>query len=293
MVRNHGSHEIIAHRGYSSKAPENTLAAIESAIEAGADAVEWDVHVASCGTPVLFHDVHLGRTTNGVGPVRRRTLSQLQALDAGSWFSSRFAGERIPSLAEALEHVRGRVARVYCEIKGYRELEDLDRIVGITRSLGMLESTVFVSLEWNTVDRVAGQDAGAAVGYIVDREENFPEAMDKNGGILDLDFRLVLEDPFLAARSRARGVDVAVWTVNDPEVASALAEAGVTRFTTDEVETMLSWRATQLPGTPTRGRPTPLSSIAPRDDRSAQPSSRLASRPTRPEHRRIRSSIGR
>ena len=245
MVRN-GSYEIIAHRGYSTRAPENTLAAMEAAIRAGADAVEWDVHVASCGTPVLFHDPHLGRTTNGVGPLRRRTLGQLQGLDAGSWFAGQFAGERIPSLSEAFERVRGRVGRVYCEIKGYRELEDLDRVVSVTRSLGMMESTVFISLEWNTVDRIAGQDAGARIGYIVDRAERFGEALGKAiarpGSILDLDFRLVLEDSFLPARSRARGVEMAVWTVNQPEAASELAETGVSRFTTDEVEALLAWR---------------------------------------------------
>ena len=74
--------EIIGHRGYAAAAPENTLASLEAALTAGARAVEFDLHVASCGTPVLFHDVNLGRTTNGVGPVRRLTLGQLQAMDA-------------------------------------------------------------------------------------------------------------------------------------------------------------------------------------------------------------------
>ena len=77
-----GSAEVIAHRGYSSRAPENTLAAIDLAIEAGADAIEFDVHTAGDGNPVLFHDPMLGRTTNGVGPVRRRTIEQLKNLDA-------------------------------------------------------------------------------------------------------------------------------------------------------------------------------------------------------------------
>lgn len=251
MPRN-GSYEIIAHRGYSARAPENTMAAMEAAVEAGADALEWDVHVASCGTPVLLHDPHLGRTTNGVGPVRRRTFSQLQALDAGVWFSPTFAGQRIPSLAEALERVKGRVARVYCEIKGYRELEDLDRIVTVTSAQGMLASTVFISADWRTLDRIAGRDSGATVGYIIDRAERFQEGLGKAigrpGTILDFDYRLIMEDPFLAARTRARGVEAAVWTVNDPEHASALADAGVTRFTTDEVELLLAWRAARTVG---------------------------------------------
>ena len=251
--------EIIAHRGYSARAPENTLAAIEAALAAGVDAVEWDVHVASCGTPVLFHDTHLGRTTNGVGPLRRRTLSQLKSLDAGAWFSAEFAGERIPSLQEALERVRGRAQRAYCEVKGYRELEDLDRIVSITRAAGMLQATVFISLDWRTLDRISGQDPAARVGYIVDRADRFQEALGKalgrEGAILDFDHRLVLEDPFLPVRARARGVEAAAWTVNDPGEAGELLEAGITRFTTDEVEALLRWReavrAALSPETPT------------------------------------------
>ena len=74
MPRLDGSHEIIAHRGFSARAPENTLSAMDAAISAGADALEWDVQVAACGTPVLFHDSHLGRTSNGVGPLRRRVM---------------------------------------------------------------------------------------------------------------------------------------------------------------------------------------------------------------------------
>jgi glycerophosphoryl diester phosphodiesterase len=247
MPKLDGSHEIIAHRGFSARAPENTLAALEAAVRAGADAVEWDVQIASCGTPVLFHDSHLGRTSNGVGPVRRRTLGQLRELDAGSWFSAAFAGERIPSLEQALELVRGRVSRAYCEVKAYRELEDIDRIVAITRRARMLDATVFISLDWRTIDRIAHQDATARIGYIVDQAEQFGpalgKAIERPGTILDLDHRLVLEDPLLPARARARGVDVAAWTVNEVGEAAELVEAGVTRLTTNQVEALVAWRA--------------------------------------------------
>jgi glycerophosphoryl diester phosphodiesterase len=247
MPRLDGSHEIIAHRGFSARAPENTLAAMEAAISAGADALEWDVQVAACGTPVLFHDTLLGRTSNGVGPLRRRALEQLRQLDAGSWFSPDFAGERIPTLEEAYERVRGRVARVYSEMKAYRELEDLDRIVAVTRGAHMLERTVFISSDWRTLDRIAGQEPAARIGYIVDDAVQFQEALGKamgrEGSLIDFDHRLVLEDPFLAARARARGVGTAAWTVNDLGVAAELIEAGITRLTTDEVEAFVEWRA--------------------------------------------------
>jgi glycerophosphoryl diester phosphodiesterase len=247
MPRLDGSHEIVAHRGFSARAPENTLASMEAAISAGADAVEWDVQVAACGTPVLFHDSHLGRTSNGVGPVRRRAREQLRLLDAGSWFSADFAGERIPSLEEAYDLVRGRISHVYSEMKAYRELEDLDRIVRITRDARMLERTTFISSDWRALDRIAHQEADAKIGYIVERAEQFEEALRKAigraGYVIHFDHRLVLEDPFLAARTRAQGVGVAAWTVNDLGAAAELIEAGVTHLTTDEVEAFVEWRA--------------------------------------------------
>lgn len=238
--------EIIAHRGYSAKAPENTLAAVEAALRAGADAVEWDVHVAACGTPVLFHDVALGRTTNGVGPVRRRTHAQLEALDAGSWFSPDFAGERIPSLAEALDRVKGRAGRVYTEVKGYRELEDLDRMVRIVRDADMRHDMVFISMDWGILDRIAGQDDEVGIGFIVEERSRFEEAVRRARKsprcIVDLDHRLVLAEPELPVRASAQGIETAVWTVDDPDEAGALLEAGVSRFTTNEVERLLLWR---------------------------------------------------
>ncbi len=238
--------EVIAHRGYSARAPENTLAAVEAALRAGADAVEWDVHVAACGTPVLFHDVALGRTSNGVGPVRRRTLAQLQALDAGSWFSPEFAGERIPSLEQALDRVKGRVGRVYTEVKGYRELEDLDRMVRIVRDADLLYDTVFISMDWGVLERIAGQDETVGIGYIVEERSRFEEAVERASAsprsIVDLDHRLVLAEPDLVARARARDVEVAVWTVDDVDEAGRLVDAGVERLTTNEVERLLNWR---------------------------------------------------
>lgn len=239
--------EIIAHRGYSAHAPENTLAAIERAIAAGADAIEWDVHVAACGTPVVIHDETLERTTDGTGLVRERTLHQLRALDAGAWFAPPFAGERIPSLAEALERTRGRVARVYTEVKGYRDLDDVDRMVEVVRDAGRAADHVFISMDWRSLDRIAERDARAAIGYIVEARERFDEALERAASdpraLVDLDCRIVLAEPGVAVRALDRGVALAVWTVNDAASAGRLRDAGVTRFTTDRVEELIAWRA--------------------------------------------------
>ena len=238
--------EIIAHRGYSARAPENTLAAVAIAIEAGADAIEWDVHVAACGTPVLFHDVNLSRTSNGVGPIRCRTLAQLRELDAGSWFGAGFAGERIPSLKEALELTKGRIRRVYTEVKGFHELEDLDRMVDIVRDAGRIIDHVFIALDWAILDRIAERDPSAHIGYIVDLHERCDDALERatsdDRSLIDFDYRLVIDRPELVQRATDRGVAVAVWTVDDPAQASLLRDAGVTRFTTNQVETILAWK---------------------------------------------------
>lgn len=100
---------IVAHRGDRESCPENTLAALESAIVKGADAVELDVFLTSDGELVVHHDYTLGRTTDGAGYVGDFSLAALKQLDAGAWFSADFKGERIPTLGEALELGRGRV----------------------------------------------------------------------------------------------------------------------------------------------------------------------------------------
>ena len=119
-----GRAEVIAHRGFSARAPENTLAALRAAIEARADAFEFDLHPARDGTPVLFHDETLERTSSGYGRVDAHEAAELAALDAGSWFDPAFEGEPVPTLAEALHLLRDRPGRVYAEIKAHRGDDD-------------------------------------------------------------------------------------------------------------------------------------------------------------------------
>ncbi len=238
--------EIIAHRGYSARAPENTLAALDAAVSAGADAVEFDIQTGGDGIPVLFHDAVLGRTTNGVGPVRRRTLSQMQALDAGKWFGPNFAGEKIPSLAEAFEHLSARVGRIYAEVKGFRELEDVDRMVRIAGVAGALRRTVFISMNWTLLDRMRTTTPGLAIGYIVDDSGQVDEAIERAGGdaaaMIDFDAKLLLANPAIAQRAQAAGIDLAVWTVDDPEEATRLRDMGIHRITTNQVEALVDWK---------------------------------------------------
>jgi glycerophosphoryl diester phosphodiesterase len=107
---------LLAHRGFSSRAPENTIAAFRLAIESGYPHVELDVQLTSDVVPVVVHDGLVDRTTNGHGKVSELTLSEITVLDAGSWFSSKYAGEAVPTLQEVLK-VFGPKSHLNVELK--------------------------------------------------------------------------------------------------------------------------------------------------------------------------------
>lgn len=257
MTRRTPPVEIIGHRGFAARAPENTVASLRLALDAGADAVEFDVRTTACGTPVLFHDAELDRTTDGTGSLADHDLAALRRLDAGSWFSEDFVGEPLPTLAEALDAVRGRARRVYCEVKGYGAPRDLTTMVEVARRSALLDDVVFISLDFGTVDRMAAE--GVSIGYVVSEADAVSDALRRielhGRGLVDARASLILDDPSLTEPVLAADVDLAVWTVNDPDEAAALSGAGVTGFTTDEVAALVAWRRTLRSGNVPRSSP--------------------------------------
>lgn len=237
------SFEVIAHRGYSAVAPENTLAALRRAVDAGADAVEFDFRFSADGVPVAIHDETLDRTTDGSGPVRDASWAGIRELDAGSWFGPTFAGEPVPSVADALEAVRGRVRRVYAELKGWRSAADAARVVDVLGEGGWADDAVLISLDWAKLAAVRAVDPALRIGFIVDAGDDVEEAVERAAAdgraLVDLAHTLVLERPARAAGARERGVECAVWTVDREVDARAMVDAGVRRITTNEVERMV------------------------------------------------------
>ncbi len=141
---------VCAHRGASGTAPENTLASIASAIACGATMIEIDIQITRDRRIVVFHDEDVSRTTNGAGDVRDMTYDQLHELDAGSWFHSSFAGERIPLLDQALDVIKGR-AYLNIELKPMAESEHtsaiLHDVLEAIESHDMIDATVFSSFD--------------------------------------------------------------------------------------------------------------------------------------------------
>jgi glycerophosphoryl diester phosphodiesterase len=131
---------MIAHRGFSAEAPENTLAAFDLALYQGYPHIEFDVQLSRDGEVVIFHDVRIGRTTNGRGKIKHLTLDQLKKLDAGRWFGDRFTGQRIPTLGEILPRYRG-IARLHIELKSH-EPELAGKVAALLETTGWLQDAM-------------------------------------------------------------------------------------------------------------------------------------------------------
>ena len=143
--------DIVAHRGFSAVAPENTLAAIRGAIQAGATGCEFDVYGCRDGTIVLMHDKTVDRTTNGTGPVTELSLRQLQQLDAGSWKHTRYAGERVPTLEEALTLLKDTDCQPVIEIK----MEGISQqVVDDVHKLEMVDQVAVIAFSENVVREI-------------------------------------------------------------------------------------------------------------------------------------------
>lgn len=140
---------VIAHRGASSLAPENTLAAVEKALELNVDVVEIDVHRTYDGELVVLHDDTVDRTTSGTGKIADLTLDEVKSLDAGSWFDPSFKDERIPTLREVLETTRDR-AILLIELKGIRtEVPTVEMV----QEMGLSDQVIIQSFDFQQIQK--------------------------------------------------------------------------------------------------------------------------------------------
>ena len=135
--------------------------------------------------------------------------------------------------------------QIYPEVKGIRTSSDVDGMIRLVRDRGLSECTTFISLDWNILERVRAQDVGIRIGFIVETSDLFDEALSlavaDPAAILDLNQVIALDDPSVVRRAKDQGVEVVTWTVNEPAEATRLRQAGVTGFTTDEVDRLLAW----------------------------------------------------
>lgn len=233
--------EIIAHRGFSAIAPENTLAAFSAAIQHQADSIEFDVQLSKSGVPVIIHDATVNRTTNGRGKVRNKTLDQLKALDAGSWFSPQFKGEPIPTLAEALNALKDIRAFIYPEVKSsrYWSESDIDKFVRSLIETGWEDRCIVACFNHNFLKQIRQVSSRIILGYSVRSAWGYrkvlPWAIADGNAVIISKYSVLLRNPSLVQASRNQGVDVVVWTVDSEKDLHKLANIGVVRVITNSL----------------------------------------------------------
>ena len=149
---------VIAHRGASRYAPENTMAAFRLAHKMEADMIELDVQLSKDGVLVVFHDAWLNRHSNGKGLISEFLFDELQQLDTGKWFSIEFMGEKIPSLEEVLQWAAGKIM-VNIEIKKEAVHDSPDseveqKVARLVKDSGMEKHVIISSFDYRAVDRI-------------------------------------------------------------------------------------------------------------------------------------------
>jgi glycerophosphoryl diester phosphodiesterase len=235
--------EIIAHRGASHDAPENTLAAVQLAWKQGADAVEFDVYLSKDGQIVVIHDKDTKRTAGVDKPVVEQTLEQLRMLDVGKWKDASFTGEKIPTLSELLATVPvGK--RVFIEVKcGPEIIPALKRDIAAAKLKP--EQTAIISFSADVVAAAKKELPALKAYWIVSlgsakkkpKKEWTPEALVARAKKiaadgLDLSADAEITPPFIQKATEA-GLPAYVWTVNDAELGKRMIKAGVVGITTN------------------------------------------------------------
>lgn len=216
----------VAHRGFSGKAPENTLAAVRMAL--ALPYVRWmeiDVQLTRDGVPVVIHDFTLDRTTNGHGKIKNMDYEHLRRLDAGSWKGRAFRGERVPSLEEVLELASGRL-HLNIELKTsgdmYPGLEKA--VIDLVSSKGMRDDVVLTSFDAGALQRIKELDPRFRTGLIYDSRTGDPARKLKELDCSFLSISFARLNPGLAKLLAERGVKTMAWTVNKAKEMRRLAE---------------------------------------------------------------------
>lgn len=223
--------EITAHRGGATAAPENTMAAVQSAINLKADWLEIDVQESKDGIVVVAHDSDLKKVANNPVKIWEATAEELRQVDIGSYFASEFADQRVPLLKEVLEACRGKI-RVNIELKYYGHNQQLEqRVVDLVEQAGMENDIVVMSLKQAGIDKIkelrpewtCGLLTAVATGDLTKAKADF---LAVNANLATKSF---------VNLAHQRGKSVSAWTLNESIDISRMISRGVDNLITDDV----------------------------------------------------------
>lgn len=231
--------EGVAHRGYSTTAPENTLPAYTLAKSQGFKYVECDVQWTLDGVPVLLHDSTIDRTTDYSGNCNAFTLEQLKWFDFGSWKSATYKGVTIPTFEEFIQHCKKLDLYPYVEIKGQATSDQINTLLAIVEKYDMINRVTWISFYWSTIEYLSANVPGVRAGFL---SETMSEGQIDMLATYKTDINDIFYSagygaitPALMAYANTKGVPVEAWTVNSSMTAYRLAQLGVNGITTDSL----------------------------------------------------------
>ena len=236
---------VVAHRGASAIAPENTLAAFQLALNAGADAIELDIHLSSDNHVVVIHDSRLSRTSSGKGAVKNTSLKELKRLSAGSWFHKKFTSEKIPTLSEVFELVRGRIG-INVEIKTERGRTQsgkiVERLIDVIHKFHATQCVLISSFHHPYVEMAKQLDSTIATGTLYHPVHHLRKRFSTLATATNADF-FICDKHLLRAKAvkhlHDRQISIGVYVINSERSLNKFVKMGVDCVYTDDPEKIL------------------------------------------------------
>lgn len=232
---------IIAHRGASSLAPENTIPAFNKAIELGCDGIELDVQLTKDGQVVVFHDSFLIRTTDGTGFVNEATLEELKRLDAGEHFSKEFKGTKIPTLAEVLDLLGPYRLILIIELKGKQETLEY-KVADLIKAYNFQDRAIVSSYNYSYLNNIKSSysDIRTEVDIVWTFEDIVSLAKKlKVNSIAPIHYFVRKMWKITILKLRANKINLFTYTVNDKEDMLRMIKKGVDGIMTDKPQLLL------------------------------------------------------
>jgi glycerophosphoryl diester phosphodiesterase len=242
---------IAGHRGDRASAPENTIPAIQAALDSSMEFVELDLQKTLDGEAVVLHDETLERTTNGEGLVVERTWAELQSLDAGAWYAPEFAGTGIPHFDDFVDVFQISRKKALVELKGIWSTDELEPVVAEIYAAGVQDRIIFASFEVGTLHHLI--EAAPNLPRVVLRRElpDDPVRLARYYGAAAVMTRLaeVRERPEVVELMHEAGLGIMLYTLNSEERWGEALSYGVDGIITDEPSALDGWLAQTAPGT--------------------------------------------
>ncbi|KNF09491.1 glycerophosphoryl diester phosphodiesterase [Gottschalkia purinilytica] len=226
---------IIAHRGASAYAPENTISSFKKAIEMKSDGIELDVQMTKDNEIVVCHDEMLNRTTNGVGYIKDLTLKEIKALDAGSWYNEKYKGEKIPTLEEVFEIVKDKNILINIELKNifihYDGLEE--KVVDLIQKKELTDNVIISSFNYPSLIEIKKINRKIKVAplYMFKFDDLLVHAKRINSSGISM-ISMLIDDKFIND-CKDNGFNTYFFTINDRCEMMRVLKKGVSGILTD------------------------------------------------------------